>query len=77
MNQPWECTRCHKINAPWLPFSDCKLETGGGSVSLVMNEESKTFGYFPTNCEHKWVCLDDQYNTRKCLNCGEKRTGEI
>lgn len=34
MNQPWECTRCHKINAPWLPFCDCKLETGGGSVSL-------------------------------------------
>lgn len=22
-NQPWECTRCHKINAPWLPSCFC------------------------------------------------------
>lgn len=22
--QPWECTRCHKINAPWLPFCHCQ-----------------------------------------------------
>lgn len=24
MNSPWECPRCHRINAPHMPFCDCK-----------------------------------------------------
>jgi len=23
MSAPWECPRCHKINAPLTPFCDC------------------------------------------------------
>jgi hypothetical protein len=41
MNQPWECPRCHTINAPWLPYCNCKLDTAGSSTSagtLVMDK---------------------------------------
>lgn len=24
MNNPWECPRCHRINAPWMPCCSCK-----------------------------------------------------
>ena len=20
----WECPRCHRINAPWMPYCDCE-----------------------------------------------------
>lgn len=23
MNQPWECPRCNRINAPWMSFCLC------------------------------------------------------
>ncbi len=28
-------------------------------------------------CDHEWRCFDDQYNTRECIKCGERREGEI
>lgn len=30
-----------------------------------------------TNCEHEWRCWDDEHNTRECMKCNERRTGEI
>jgi hypothetical protein len=28
-------------------------------------------------CEHEWRCWDDEDNTRECMKCDERRTGEI
>lgn len=27
MSSPWECPRCHTINAPWIPSCSCKPPT--------------------------------------------------
>lgn len=40
MNSPWECPRCKRINAPYLPYCECKPSmevvsiTEGGSIPL-------------------------------------------
>lgn len=26
MREPWECPRCHRINAPWNPACFCRKE---------------------------------------------------
>ena len=37
-NQPWECPRCHKINAPWNPSCFCKAtDNPWPNYSLVGN----------------------------------------
>ena len=28
-------------------------------------------------CDHEWRCWDDAHNTRECIKCDERRTGEI
>lgn len=32
-HEPWECPRCHRINAPFREFCDCN-EDGGSEVTL-------------------------------------------
>ena len=31
MNEPWLCTRCNRMNAPFLPYCDCKEMTGSAT----------------------------------------------
>jgi len=40
-NQPWECTRCHKINAPWLPHCYCpaKEKTEAEKIREIVGEK--------------------------------------
>lgn len=35
MNQPWECPRCHQMNAPWMPHCNCTLATGSGFAFIT------------------------------------------
>ena len=31
--KPWECPRCHKINAPWVEYCDCEPEQGKMTIT--------------------------------------------
>jgi len=46
-----------------------------GNINYVLRDKSNVM--IDNYCEHKWSCWDDEHNTRECLKCGEKRTGEI
>lgn len=49
--------------------------TKDGQIELKRKIQSKIDNY--CECEHTWRCFDDEFNTRECKKCNEKRTGEI
>jgi hypothetical protein len=55
MSNPWECPRCHRINAPWLPCCDCRVQ--------FINTDTK----WPKN-DSGSLSLDPNFS-KKCLIC--------
>ena len=61
LNQPqqgWECPRCHRINAPWLPNCSCESEMISGYISTKTN---------PSKESYRTTCLT---YTDPCPKCG-------
>lgn len=34
----WECPRCKQINAPWVPYCDCKEEEKSETITWSQND---------------------------------------
>lgn len=68
MNNPWECPRCNRINAPWTPHCDCSTNH---CVSVFgTSSGSLTVGGIPV--ENKCQHIPDGFSTSlKCIKCGE------
>ena len=64
MNQPWECPRCHRINAGWNPSCFCNPE-----------QQSAFESAFKDICVHQpnGLIKPEGYTQYlyKCLKCGE------
>ncbi len=45
--------------------------------NILLMAYNKLLGMIDNYCEHEWRCWDDEHNTRECMKCDEKRTGEI
>ena len=43
--QGWECPRCHKVNAPWMPHCTCNQETKltWTQPTTTTDEQAKTW----------------------------------
>ncbi len=69
--QPWECPRCHAINAGWVPRCECKpaqlTSFPGGAMTTLDFCGSKT-------TPHIWELHSDSAGQREqCGRCGRVR----
>lgn len=66
MKEGWICPRCGKVNAPFMPYWDCKPD------EIVSNADSKC----PCDWGHHWrimICYDNAVGdgiTYICDKCG-------
>ena len=61
MNEGWICPRCGRVNAPFMPYCDCKV-----SVSDII----------PNQCNHQWECygVSTAGTHYRCAKCGQTKT---
>lgn len=82
MNQPWECPRCHVMNAPFIAHCYCKPNPQQQSPTLEeANKAARGEAPFarmtlPDGIPHSPKPWNDTIGTiwppthQKCLNCG-------
>lgn len=61
MNQPWECPRCNRMNAPFIPHCDCKTNNTASSAALT--------GSLTVTNQKCLTCQGMSRNGNQCLEC--------
>lgn len=77
LNQPWECPRCHKINAPWCPQCFCTEPVSSTALEewpFVIHENAKNM----INKSYPRSLIPTQdYEHLKCPICSEYHDHKI
>lgn len=47
---PWECPRCHKINAGWVPQCFCSLQTCGANFQINFEDTRTQTAHLDNRC---------------------------
>ena len=58
MNEPWECPRCKRINAPFNPTCFCKPEVNMNAFERTLRDTKaqQQLPPIPIYPEHGWLC---------------------
>ena len=66
---PWECPRCHKINAPITPCCDCKPGIGWHGILGVYPDPALQQQWPPCSHESDGICYTSNPEMRRCMKC--------
>lgn len=66
---PWECVRCGRVNAAWMPWCDCKPGPGTGNTVPVVQDCPVVVNGRRGPC----VYGDSTSGGLICVQCGQHR----
>lgn len=68
-NQPWECPRCGRINAPFTPSCFCKKDEQSYLEKVLKNSDAQyqsplpyPYSFIPMRKDHGWLTAQDDTN---------------
>lgn len=70
MNNPWQCPRCSRINAPWNPNCFCNIAHTVSSFTSLDGTTKVVETYFAPACQHEvktgGYSMEGKFVCKKC-----------